>query len=110
MTALTSEQLEALATEHTALADTIAQATARQKEIKAILADLGTGKHGAGPFTVQITQPLRFDSTMAEAAYPQDKNPEFYTATLDRKKLENALPPATIAVFKVAGKPTVTIK
>jgi hypothetical protein len=107
---LTPDQIEQLATEHAHLADTIAQATARQKEIKAILADLGTGKHEAGAFTVQVTIPQKFDAKAAEQAYPFDSNPQFYGVALDRKKLEHALPPATIDQFKVDGTPTVTVK
>ena len=110
MTAPTAELIEQLATEHADLADTIATATQRQKEIKAILADLGTGKHPAGPFTVQITVPQRFDAKAAEQAYPADKNPAFYALSLDRKALEHALPPATVDLFKTDGTPTVTVK
>lgn len=107
---ITPEQLEALATEHAVLADTIAQATARQKEIKAILTDLGPGKHTAGPYSVQVTVPQRFDAKAAEAAYPATERPDFYTLALDRKALEHALPPATVDLFKVEGTPTVTVK
>lgn len=107
---ITPEQLEQLATEHAVLADTIATATQRQKEIKAILTDLGPGKHSAGPFTVQVTVPARFDAKAAEAAYPHDQHPEFYALALDRKALEHALPPATVDLFKTAGAPTVTVK
>lgn len=110
MTALTPELLEQLATEHAHLADTIAQATARQKEIKNAVATLGQGKHTAGPYTVQVTVPQRFDAKAAEQAYPHEQHPEFYALALDRKRLEHALPPATIDLFKVDGTPTVTIK
>lgn len=107
---LTPEQLEQLATEHAALADTIAQATARQKEIKNLVAHLGAGKHPAGPYSIQVTVPQKFDANAAQAAYPHAEHPEFYALTLDRKRLEHALPPATIDLFKTAGTPTVTIK
>lgn len=110
MTTPTPEQIAALATEHAVLADTIAQATARQKEIKAILTDLGPGKHAAGDYTVQVTVPSRFDAKAAEQAYPATERPDFYTLTLDRKALEHALPPATVDMFKVEGTPTVTVK
>lgn len=107
---ITPEQIEALATEHATLADTIATATQRQKEIKAILTDLGPGKHTAGPYTIQVTVPQRFDAKAAEAAYPATERPDFYTLALDRKALEHALPPATVDLFKTAGAPTVTVK
>lgn len=108
---LTTQDLEQLATEHARLADTIATATERQKQIKATLAEhLTAGKHQAGPYTIQITIPKKFDAAAAEAAYPQTAHPEFYALTLDRKRLEHALPPATIDQFKVDGTPTVTVK
>lgn len=106
----TPEQLQQLATEHAALADTIATATARQKEIKNQLAHLGKGKHTAGPYSIQVTIPQRFNASAAQQAYPAEKHPEFYDYVLDRKKLEHALPPATIDLFKVEGTPTVTVK
>lgn len=111
MSTLTPEQIQQLATEHAALADTIATATTRQKDIKNQLSEhLGAGKHDAGPYTIQVTVPSRFDAKAAQACYPADTNPEFYDLTLDRKKLEHALPPATVDQFKVPGTPTVTVK
>lgn len=110
MNDLTPQKLEQLATEHAALADTIATATARQKEIKTAVAALGQGKHTAGPYSIQVTVPQKFDAKAAEVCYPAEKNPEFYDLTLNRKSLEHALPPATIDMFKVDGTPTVTIK
>ena len=102
--------LEQLATEHAHLADTIATATARQKEIKAILANLGTGKHTAGPYTIQVTRPVKFDAAAAQDAYPFDANPAFYGVTFDRKKFEHEVAPAIVEQFKQPGTPTVTVK
>lgn len=107
---ITPEQLEALATEHATLADTIATATQRQKEIKAILTDLGPGKHGAGPFTVQVTVPKKFDEAAAAAAFPFDATPQYYGVKFDRKAFEHGTAPTVVDQYKVDGTPTVTVK
>lgn len=101
----------ALADEYTANADKIAALTARQDDIKTLLAALGDGKHTAGDHTITITRARRFDARAASAAYPSDTHPQYWGLTLDRKKLEQSLPPVEFDEFKKpADTPTVTVK
>lgn len=107
---MNDEQIAALADEHAHLASIIADAKARQDEIKDTLCAQGTGTHTAGDWNITITIPLTFDTKAAADAYPISKYPQAYTASLDRKKFERIVTPNEYDSFKTEGSARLSIK
>lgn len=104
------DQLAALADEHAHLASVIADAKARQEEIKDTLCTQGPGTHTAGDWNITITVPRTFDAKAAENAYPIAEYPQAYSASLDRKKFERIVTPNEYDTFKTEGSPRLSIK
>ncbi|NEG90583.1 hypothetical protein [Bifidobacterium aerophilum] len=68
------------------------------------------GSYEAGALTVTVkTGAKRLDPRKLEQAYPADKYPQLYKATLDTKAVRSQFAPAALEAYQTTGNPTVVV-
>lgn len=110
-TTTTTPAVEALLAEYDNLAARVEQATERQAQIKALLAEqLPDGTTEAAGHKVIVTVPRRLDSKALERAYPVTAYPHLYAPALSTKAVRDNLAPVDLEQYTTAGARQVSIR
>lgn len=83
----------------------------RQEAIKALVAELGAGRHQAGDGLISVTQQHRFDKARAEQVLPADMLALITVSTIDPAQARKVLPPAVYEACSVTlDKPRISFR